>query len=122
MGNFERGIFGWSCPAGSSDYTEAPCPLCGKMSDDCECPICECGVTACLEHMDKKDLVAQIRLKSSQLYDLEHEAKRRERKLPPCPACGTVHTVSVVQDFPSLCCNYEYWRDGWQKELALDEE
>jgi len=119
------GLYGWSYPPGCSgppEQDEAPCPLCGKMSDDCECPICECGVTACLEHMDKKDLVAQIRLKSSQLDDLQREAKRREKKLPPCPVCGSVQTVTIMQDYPSMCCGHEYWHGEWQKELGIDEE
>jgi hypothetical protein len=113
-----RSIFGWSYPPGCNgppDDFEVPCILCGYFEDKCTCKECpECKEYGCLEHIKSWELASIIRDLEFRVEELQYQAKKREKKTLPCPHCWQSYTISIFDEGPICCGEYEYSEKlGW---------
>ena len=115
-----KGLDAWlTTPPDEPDY---PCIVCGKEEDACKCPECsECGAVGCIEHMTNHELQPLYEVTSYRMDELEKEVKKRMKKTAPCPKCGKESDIHPFQDYPSFCCDYEYWSDKWIKDAECVE-
>lgn len=127
-----RSIFSYIYPAGCFTLPELQdnrCALCGNLQVDCTCTVCEhpvlvegregkCGAQGCLEHLLDRELLARMETLETQLVNLREEAARRETPTLPCPVCGEVQIVSILNSGPYACHGFFYAGEkyGWIKK------
>jgi hypothetical protein len=119
-------IFGWDYPPGCNgppDDYEGPCAICGHSIDKCICPECPtiinaegemCGEIGCIKHLSSQQLAALINLLDYQLTTLNDEAKEREKKTAPCPHCWQTQMITIFDEGPIRCGDYEWTSRGWE--------